>query len=310
VVRSGGIASGVVVAFNGTERTLELGNDGGNIILSAGALGSPRLLMKSGIGEGSALADLSAAGLLDMPSGEWINNTAVGDKLFDNPNTFIELSGDAVDSFTYKYSDPAVQDEDLYLQSRSGPYASAGQTDVVFDKITLANGETYGVQGTFGSAGYQDFTSNHTITMNVYGTSGMASTGRVLLDDQGVPRPSSFLYSDPRDADAIATFIRKLFDALPQSTLTPQNIAPNATHEELVRYITTPSSYATGYVNHFAGSCRLGACVDLDARVKGVQNLFVVDASITAPFSVNPMFGIMAAAERASELILNGYEKV
>jgi hypothetical protein len=26
----------------------------------------------SGIGEGSALADLSAAGLLDMPSGEWI----------------------------------------------------------------------------------------------------------------------------------------------------------------------------------------------------------------------------------------------
>ena len=35
-----------------------------------------------------------------------------------------------------------------------------------------------------------------------------------------------------------------------------------------------------------------------------MENLHVVDASIVAPLTVNPQFGVMAAAERASELIL------
>lgn len=38
--------------------------------------------------------------------------------------------------------------------------------------------------------------------------------------------------------------------------------------------------------------------------VVGMRNLHVVDGSIVAPFTVNPQFGIMIAAERASELIL------
>jgi cellobiose dehydrogenase (acceptor) len=36
-----------------------------------------------------------------------------------------------------------------------------------------------------------------------------------------------------------------------------------------------------------------------------MENLHVVDSSITEAFTTNPMFGIVAVAERASELILS-----
>lgn len=44
--------------------------------------------------------------------------------------------------------------------------------------------------------------------------------------------------------------------------------------------------------------------MDGETRVVGMDNLHVVDASIVAPLTVNPQYGIMVAAEKASELIL------
>lgn len=44
--------------------------------------------------------------------------------------------------------------------------------------------------------------------------------------------------------------------------------------------------------------------MDVDTTVIGMQNVHVVDASILAPVTTNPQFAVMAAGERASELIL------
>lgn len=82
------------------------------------------------------------------------------------------------------------------------------------------------------------------------------------------------------------------------------NIPQAATQAEIEKYLTTPSAYAKGRVNHWSSSCKIGACVDANTAVLGVGNLHVVDASILAPLTVNPQFGVMAVAERASELIL------
>ena len=62
-------------------------------------------------------------------------------------------------------------------------------------------------------------------------------------------------------------------------------------------------------MNHWSSSCRIGKCVDENLRVFGVDGLYIVDASVVPPLSVNPMFGIMAVAEKGIERILKGMGK-
>ncbi|EOD50374.1 putative cellobiose dehydrogenase protein [Neofusicoccum parvum] len=308
IARTGGKATGVVATVDGAEATIKLSSSG-RVVLSAGAVQSPQILMYSAIGEPATLSRLSTGGKLgdNAAPSAWINNTAVGAGLFDNPNTFIELESTAVSSYTYSYASPPESDKQMFLNHRSGPYSFASQTSVFWTYINHTDGSLpTGVQGTIDSAGYSDFTDANTITLNIYGTSGLLSAGRVVLDDKLVAGPSDDVYySDAagRDADDIARFIRDIFDRLPAAGLEPLNIARNATKDEIKTYITTASAYARGMVNHWSSSCRIGACVDANAQVVGTENVHVVDGSIVAPLTVNPQFGIMVAAERASELI-------
>ncbi|KAF9640838.1 putative cellobiose dehydrogenase protein [Lasiodiplodia theobromae] len=305
VARTGAKATGVVATVDGSEVTIPL-SDCGRVVLSGGAVQSPQLLMYSGIGDEETLTRLAAGGILKEGPEAWINNTAVGARLFDNPNTFIEIQGPALSSYTHSYASPPVSDEQLYLEHRSGPYSFASQTSVFWTYINHTDGSIpTGVQGTIDSAGYSDWNGNKTITLNVYGTSGLLSEGRVVLDDKFIAGPSDDVYysdKNNRDADDIAQFIHDIFAKLP-ADLEPMNIKRNATKEEIRTYITTPSAYARGMVNHWSSSCRIGECVDENAMVKGTENIHVVDGSIVAPLTVNPQFGIMVAAERASELI-------
>jgi len=303
VLRSGETATGVETRTTDSVNTTSICiKKGGRVVLSGGALFSPQLLMWSGIGDPEILTSLASRGLLAIPSPEWINNTAVGDKVFDNPNTFIELQSDSISSYNYQYSDPAPDARDLYLQSRSGPYTFASQTSAFWD--TIQQGEdVVGCQGTIDSSGFRDYTQNGTITLNVYGTSGLRSLGRVSLDEKGIALPQITFYANPLDASAVGQFIHGLFQALPP-TLRPLNIARNATLEQLTAWVSTPSAYTMGNVQHWSSSCRLGSCVDVDAKVVGMGNLFVVDASIVPPLTTNPVMGIMIAAERAVERML------
>ncbi|KAJ4373202.1 hypothetical protein N0V83_003495 [Neocucurbitaria cava] len=303
VIRDGETATGVETQSNSTNGTSSICvSQGGRVILSAGANLSPQLLMWSGIGDPEILTNISAKGLVTVPTQDWINNTAVGDKIFDNPNTFIELYSESVSSYNYNYSNPVPADRDLYLKSRSGPYSFASETSAFWDFIQQGN-DSVGCQGTIDSSGAMDYTENGTITLNVYGTSGLRSFGRVNLDSKGIALPSSNFYSNPLDATAVATFVYNIFQALPP-TLTPLNIAKNSTLEQLTTWISTWSPYTLGNVQHWSSSCRLGTCVDADTKVIGMQNLFVVDASIVAPLTTNPVMGVMIAAERAVERIM------
>lgn len=309
VIREGSHVSGVVVKIAGKESTIKIAKNG-RVILSGGAMFSPQLLMLSGIGNPDELTGLASTGLLTLPSNVWINNTAVGDKLFDNPNTYIELSAPNVEAFTYNYTSPIEADKELYLSSRSGPYSFASETSAFWDVIVGPNGSRTGVQGTIDSSGFSSFTGRNTITLNVYGTSGVRSTTHVTLNKTtGAPgKAAPFFYTDPKGEDslAVATFIHQLFASLKtNSGLEPLNIPQHASVAEIQKYITSTTPYTEGNVNHWSSSCRLGSCVDLNTKVIGMDNLFVVDASIIPPLTTNPVFGIMIAAERASELILS-----
>ncbi|KAL8685269.1 MAG: hypothetical protein Q9224_005885, partial [Gallowayella concinna] len=139
VVRTGGTATGVVVNIGGTTSTISLTTKG-RVILSGGALKSPELLMKSGIGDPAVLTTLSRANQLGgLPSTSWINNTAVGAGLFDNPNTFIEMSSPSIQAYNYQYDNPPQADKDLYLTKRSGNYAFAGGSCSFWDTVQHAD---------------------------------------------------------------------------------------------------------------------------------------------------------------------------
>ncbi|OTB02073.1 putative cellobiose dehydrogenase [Hypoxylon sp. CI-4A] len=308
-----GIASGVAAIVDGKLVNIPLSSCG-RVVVSGGAIMSPGLLMHSGIGPVETVANLSKTGVLPLNS-SWVPNESVGEGLFDNPNTFIELSGPTIESYVHDYNNPIPADRDLYLSSRSGPYAFASQTSAFWGYMPNPDGTKTGVQGTIDSSGHGEFVDNNTITLNIYGTSGLGSAGRVILSDDGnfTPGPSSDIYySDPRDGENIAKFIHAIFQALPASTpdspaadgLTPLNIAQNSTVEEIQKYITTYSDYAVGSVQHWSSSCRIGKCVDADTKVIGTKNIHVVDASIISPLTVNPQFGVMVAGEKGAERIL------
>lgn len=315
IIQKNGVASGVVVNVKGKRTTVKVSSTG-RVVLSAGAILSPKILMYSGIGPKDILTSLSKASHTSYTDKKsWVVNEAVGRGLFDNPNTFIELSGPSIQSYTHNYSDPVPKDRDMFLKSRSGPYTFASQTSVFWDYIHHKDGSRTGVQGTIDSSGYSAFNDKKTITLNIYGTSGMLSTGRVILSNDGkfIAGPSSDVYySHERDSRDIATFIHSIFQALPSSTpkkpakkgLTPLNLAQNSTVDQIQKYITTRSDYAVGSVQHWSSSCRIGSCVDVDTKVVGTSNIHVIDASIVSPLTINPQFGVMVAGERGAERIL------
>lgn len=316
----GGSAYGVVADVgDGVVKTIPLAH-GGQVVLSAGAILSPQILMYSGVGPQETLVKLATNKHTPYDTASWIVQPSVGDGLFDNPNTFIELSGPAVMSYTYSYDDPIPSDRDMYLSDRSGPYAFASQTSAFWAYMPNADGSQTGVQGTVSSSGYAGHTENNTITLNIYGTSGLLSSGRVVLSDDGKftagPSPGIY-YSDPRDAERIASFIHSIFQHLPASTpetpakegLTPLNIAQKSTVEEIRDYITKPSDYAVGSVQHWSSSCRIGKCVDKSTRVIGTNNIHVIDASILSPLTVNPQFAVMVAGELGAERVLQSRKR-
>ncbi len=316
VNHEGGKASGVEIDLgNGTTKAIRLAPSG-RVVLSGGALQSPQLLMHSGIGPQETLQKLSDESFgAYTEASSWVVQPSVGEGLFDNPNTFIQLSSPAIQSYNYKYDEIDTEDKDLYLNSRSGHYSFASQAAAFWTYMPHEDGTRSGVQGTISSTGYAKYMDNHTITLNVYGTSGLLSAGRVELSDDGqfiAGASADTYYSNPRDAKAIAAFVHDIFQALPPSTpespaadgLTPLNIARDATADEIEKYITTPSDYARGQVNHWSSSCRIGKCVDADTKVIGTENIHIVDASILAPMTVNPQFAVMVAGEKGAERIL------
>ena len=168
------------------------------------------------------------------------------------------------------------------------------------------------MQGTVTTYGYADYQCPGCFTLNIYGTSGLQSRGRVDLDNNWIPTPSNdTLYqSNSTDADDIAAYIHQLLPTLSRANLTSLNIPQNSTQDQIRTYITTASPYARGLTNHWGGSTRLSNSCDTgavtpNAKVCGMDNLYIVDGGIIPTiFSVNPQYGIMVAGEHASDSIL------
>ncbi|KAE8373501.1 hypothetical protein BDV26DRAFT_285071 [Aspergillus bertholletiae] len=313
-------ATGVLVETNGAEYTVTAKKE---VILSAGVFHSPHLLMLSGIGPADSLQQLGIPVVSDLQG--------VGQNLWDH--LFIFTSHELnVTTNSGVLSNPNLHAAavESYLEQQTGPLTGIGGGVVGWEKLpnrdTFSN-STLATLATFPD----DFPEVEYLTLspgsnppnkplaNNYAsvTTAIQSTnsrGYVKLrsaDPHEAPIINVNALSHPADAELAVGAIKRLRQFAEATGVRVKEILPGrdiVTDAEILDWVR--NNAVNGY--HASSTCAMGnasnpdAVVDTRAKVYGVSNLRVVDAS-AFPYlpAGHPMSSIYAFAELIAENILS-----
>jgi len=292
----------------------------GRVILSAGAFGTSKILMRSGIGPADQLAVVksSADGPNMIDESQWLD-LPVGKNLHDHTSTDVVIHNKQSVFYDYyaAYDTPITGDKNSYLNDRTGPLAqSAPNINPMFwDEITGTDGSVRQLQWQTRTEGAHGIGNNGSMTISQYLGRGKTSVGRMTITQSLNMVVSDLPYMNTKeDRLAIINGLEMLRTAFSNSSVLSLVYPPaNQTIEDFVDSYTMTVGSRSG--NHWMGSAKMGvdsglvnngtSVVDLNTRVYGTDNLFVVDASIfPGMITTNPSALIVAVAERASERLL------
>lgn len=302
-----GRAVGLEIEHKGTRRTIAAARE---IILCAGAINSPQLLMLSGIGPEEHLRAMGIVPQCDLPG--------VGAHLQDHPTVHVAMENPTGESYALsRKSLPRILLSPLrYLANRGGMLASnvaecggflctdgTGRPDI---QITFLVG----------------LKANARVIPNTHGYMALIqllrpkSAGSVRLasnrpEDKPVIDPNFF--ADPYDMKTLIAGFREARRIFAQPALAPMTgaeIEPGAQYQSDAE-IDGALRKIVNTAYHPTGTCKMGpdndpmAVVDGRLRVRGISGLRVVDAS-TMPeiISGNTSAPTMMIAERAARFIL------
>lgn len=309
ILIEGGRAVGVEYRQDGTLHQARARKE---VVLSGGAYNSPQLLMHSGIGPADHLREHGLAVTVDSPG--------VGANLSEHPIVYMSYA--ARDQSTFLSAlrfDRAAMSVLRWAALGSGPFASQVTSGVLLLR-TRPELERPDIQLVFLPVRLDaklwfplvGKPQSHLLSVMVIQLHP-ESRGTVRLrsaDPFDKPRIDLNLLSTPGDfADlrgGIAA-VRRIFASPPLSDLAGEEMAPGAAcadEASLDRFIAENLRIT----QHPAGTCRMGddpdAVVDSELRVRGVEGLRVVDASVmpTVP-GANINAAVIMIAERASDLI-------
>jgi choline dehydrogenase len=286
VLFEGTRAVGVEHLVDGTTRTTRADR----VVLSAGALETPRLLMLSGIGDPDRLRRLGIEARVASPG--------VGDRYADHPllmgmvfrarEPLAPRRDNGGGSMLNWRSSFAGAGPDLHAFCNQGPHAGPAVRDV-YD----VSGDVFSVSP---------------------GLMGSRSTGWVRLTSADPRAPLEVqpnYLAEPADLDALVESVGTIFDLVATSGYARLSAGPAApdhrltTRAETVEFVRR--SVDTFF--HSAGTAAMGtderSVVGPDLAVHGVEGLFVCDASVfpSLPTS-NTQAPVIAVAERAADLFL------
>ncbi|WP_116041043.1 GMC family oxidoreductase [Amycolatopsis palatopharyngis] len=260
------------------------------VVLSNGAIDSPKLLMLSGIGPAEHLREVGVDVLVDSPG--------VGENLQDHPEGLVQWDA----------RKPMVTDSTqwweigIFTTTEDGldrPDLMFHYGSVPFDLNTLRHG-------------YPTTENGFCLTPNV---TRSRSTGSVRLrtrDFRDKPRVDPRYFTDEHDVRVMTYGVKLAREIVSQPAMSEwagAELAPGPdarTDDEIADYLR--KTHNTVY--HPASTVKMGAGNDRFAplderlRVRGVDGLRVADASVM-PFlvAVNPCITTMAIGEKCAELI-------
>jgi choline dehydrogenase-like flavoprotein len=300
-----GRAVGVEVASAGKRQILRARRE---VILSCGSIGSPRLLMLSGIGPADHLKSLGITPVFDAPG--------VGSNLQDHLDLGIvcECTGD----HTYdKYGKPlwTALAGALYLAFRGGPAASSLFATGGFARVD-ENAATPDMQFHLGfgsgiEAGIAKL-KNSGVTLNS-AFLRPRSRGSVRLasaDPSVAPLIDPNYWADPYDREMSLRGLKLAREIMAKPALKRFVLAERVPGPEVASDADlTAYSCASGKTDHHpAGTCRMGtdaeAVVNPDLTFRGIRALRIVDASVMPHVvSGNTNAATIMIAEKASDMI-------
>jgi choline dehydrogenase len=296
-------ATGVRYRKGGRE---ELASAQRETILAAGALGSPQLLMLSGIGPAAQLRELGIPVAADL--------SGVGENLQDHPYLTSVWDVPGGGSLADAESPKALLE---FLLRRSGPLTSSVAEALAFvrSKPGLAQPDLqfHFAPAYFVANGDEEY-DGHAITMGP-ALVGPRSRGWLRLrsaDPADKPRIQTNTLAEPEDIAALVAgtrLTRQIAAAEPFASELGPELFPGTNIEgddDLVEDLRR----RVELLYHPVGTCKMGAdeeaVVDPELRVRGVDGLRVVDASVFPVIpSGNTNAPTIAVAERAADLIVD-----
>ena len=261
----GSRAAAVLVKIGGEWRRIE----GDEIILSAGAIHSPAILMRSGIGPADQLRAIEIRVRSDLP---------VGQNLLDHPQLSIQLDLDP----GARAAALDARHTNCCVRYTSG-LADAGTNDMIFVAFNLLGAQPKNLRyGYIWASVYQSF-SRGRLTIN-------------SADPEADPEIHFHMLSDQRDLIRMRDAMRRLIElsrhralrAIAKSVyLGRASDYPDQLQRVPIEVPTDKWMLEHCFdVQHAAGTCRMGAATDRRSvvdplcRVIGVQGLRVIDCSI------------------------------
>ncbi len=291
-----GRAVGVDVLAAGDRAAIRCARE---VIVASGAIGSPRLLLMSGIGPPHHLRAIGIDIVHDLPG--------VGENLQDH----LELSAMAETSFSHRSAWARFRERLLaHTQTtdarvETGGFASLrAEADYPDVQFHLAFGCRLAMGGKRLRGGRLTLNSAY-LRPRSRGTVRLASA-----DPRAAPLIDPNHWSDPRDRRLSLAGLRMARNILRQPALHPFILGerlpgPAVTNDsELIDYAIR--TCRTGY--HPVGTCRMGegpfAVVGPDLRVHGMDGLRIIDASVMPRIlSSNTGAATMMIGEKGADLI-------
>ncbi|WP_423460670.1 GMC family oxidoreductase [Ottowia sp. VDI28] len=306
VLLQDGCAVGVQIMEGGVERRL---NARAEVILSAGSFGSPQLLLLSGIGPGMALQRLGIECVADRAQ--------VGANLQDHPDAI--LTRRLHDARLFGLSIMALRNLwsawGQYKRDAAGMlttnYAESGGFFRTESHLERPDAQWHFVMGMVHDHGRQRH-SGHGFSLHacVLRPKSRGSVRLASKDPRDAPLIDPAFLTHPDDVATLTRAYRRTAELLRAPALapfahTPLLPEPDASDDAgIERFLRAHCDT----IYHPVGTCRMGA--DLDAvvdpmlRVRGVQGLRVVDASVMPSLiGGNTNAPTIMIAERAADLI-------
>ena len=308
IVIEAGRARGVTYVEAGETRTALAERE---VILAAGTYQTPKLLMLSGIGPAAKLGAHGIAVVADLPG--------VGANLQDHHEVpVVARTNGAYGYYGHDRGLKMLRHGLQYLLFRSGPVATTGVETCAFidprGNTARPTIQLFCVPTIYLDRDIKGAERGDGVTLNALVLRPKAR-GRVALastDPLAPPTVDPRYFADPGDLDLSIEglhFARRVLATAPIKDLVAREILPGpgiTSDSDLAGHCrrTVKTSY------HPVGTCRMGrdgdpmAVLDIDLRVRGIEGLRVVDASImpTIP-SGNTNAAVLAVAAKAGDII-------